>query len=44
MSEFVGDGNTKTPGIHGRLGGVIVTAGFPWGKQQEYPMGEISTG
>ena len=31
-------GNTETPSIHRRLGSVTVTAGFPLGKQAEFPV------
>ena len=34
----------KTPSMHHRLGSATVTAGFPWGKQPELPMGEIPLG
>ena len=39
-----GNSNTKTPCIHCRLGSMTVAAGFPWGKQPEFPMGEIQMG
>ena len=37
-------GNTETPSMHHRLGSMTVTTGFPWGKQLEFPMGEIRIG
>ena len=37
-------GNTKTPSMHCRLGSKTVAAGFPWGKQPGFPMGEIPMG
>ena len=32
------------PSMHRRLGSMIVTAGFPRGKQPKFPMGEIPVG
>ena len=32
---------TKTASKHRRLGKVTVAAGFPWGEQPEFPMGEM---
>ena len=37
-------GNTETPRMHHRLGNVTATAGFSWGRQPEFPMGEIPLG
>ena len=37
-------GNARTPSIHHRLGSATVAADFPWGKQPEFPMGEIPLG
>ena len=34
----------KTPSMHPRLSSVTVAAGFPWGRQPEFPMGEIPLG
>ena len=38
-------GNTKTPSMHPRLGcATLLVAGFPRGRQPEFPMGEIPLG
>ena len=37
-------GNNKTPSTHPRPGSVTVRAGFSWGKQTKFPMGEIPMG
>ena len=37
-------GSTKTPITHYRLGSTSVAAGFPQGRQPEFPMGKIPLG
>ena len=37
-------GNTQIPSMHCRLGSATVTAGFPQGRQPEFPVGEIPLG
>ena len=41
---WVDYGKPKTPSMHRRLGSMTVAAGFPWGKQPEFPIEEVPMG